>query len=88
MNTLFDANGVATTNYDYQLNICDSSWMHTGIMMSGFTGCTKTCNSWCSDHVTPYFRGNGDSGSSYTGVAFNENGYGNVSNKAMSVGLR
>ena len=43
MNTLLDANGVATTDYDYQLNICDSSWMHTGIMMSGFTGCIKTC---------------------------------------------
>ena len=88
MNTLFDAHGVATTNYNYQLNICDSSWMHTGIMISGYTGCTKACNSWCSDYTTPYFRSNGDSGSSYTGVAFNENGHGNVGNKTMSVGIR
>ena len=74
--------------YEYQLNICDGGWMWTGFMMTGYNGCTKQCGSWCGDTGTVYFRTDGSDSGSYNGVAFNENGHQNVSNKTMSVGLR
>ncbi|MEC7987768.1 MAG: fibrinogen-like YCDxxxxGGGW domain-containing protein [Myxococcota bacterium] len=87
--TLFDAHGVASTNWSYEMNVCDDVWMHVGIMMTGYyDGCHKRCGSWCDDVQSPYFRTNGDVGYSYNGVAFNENGHGNVSSKLMSVGIR
>ena len=86
--SLWTPHGVAIGNIKYQLLICDSGWMQTGIFMSGYTNCWKKCNHWCGDTSTPYFRTDGDNGSSYNGVAFNENGHRNVSYKTLSVGLR
>ena len=85
---LWTPHGVASTSYNYQLNICDDGWMWVGLMMTGYTNCWKQCNSWCSDTSSPYFRTDGDDGGSYNGVAFNENGHKNVSYKTMSVGIR
>jgi len=85
---LWTAHGVASTSYNYQLNICDCN-MYVGLMMSGYTSnCWKDCNSWCSDTGSPYFRWDGSSSSDYNGVAFNENGHRNVSSKTMSAGIR
>lgn len=82
------AGGVASAAYKYQLIVCDAGWMWTGLMMSGYTNCWKQCAEWCNDLQSPYFRVDGDDGSSYNGVAFNENGHQNVSTKTMSVGMR
>ena len=86
--SLWTAHGVAVGNIKYQLLICDLNGLETGIFISGFTNCWKKCNNWCNDRSTPYFRTDGDKGSTYNGVAFNENGHRNVSYKTMSVGIR
>ena len=86
--TLFTPGGVAATWWDYQLNVCDTSWMWVGLMMSGYSNCYKQCDSWCGDTSSPYFRTDGDPGGSYNGVAFNQNGHTNVGYKTMSVGIR
>ena len=86
--TLFTGHGNVNTGWNYQLNVCDNSWMWVGLMMSGYTGCHKQCNNWCGDVSSPYFRTDGDNGSSYNGVAFNQNGHTNVTYKTMSVGIR
>lgn len=86
--TLFTAGSGASTSWNYQLNVCDSSWMWVGLMMTGYTGCYKQCGSWCGDTSSPYFRTDGDNGGSYNGVAFNQNGHTNVGYKTMSVGIR
>jgi len=87
--TLYTARTTASTSYSYQLLICSNGWMPTGFFMSGYTGsCYKQCGSWCSDMDSPYFRYNGDTGSSYNGVSFNTNGHRVVSYITMSVGLR
>lgn len=86
--TLFSGHGVAATNTDYQLMVCDDSWMWVGLMMSGYTGCYKGCGSWCSDTSSHYYRADGSDNSSYNGIAFRENGHTTVSYKTMSVGLR
>jgi hypothetical protein len=31
------AGGVASAAYKYQLNVCDTAWMWTGLMMTGYT---------------------------------------------------
>ncbi|MBN1336830.1 MAG: hypothetical protein JXB39_12810, partial [Deltaproteobacteria bacterium] len=80
--------GVARTDTTYQLNICDDAWMWVGLMVSGYTGCWKQCCHRCSDTSTDYYRTDGDTGSSYNGVSFAENGHHNVSDKTMSVGIR
>jgi len=87
-NSLWKGYGAAETNYDYQLLICDNSWMWTGLFMSGYSNCWKDCNSWCSDTNTMYFRTDGDDQISYNGVSFAENGHKNVEYKTMSVGIR
>jgi hypothetical protein len=85
---LWTAHGVASTSYNYQLNICDCD-MYVGLMMSGYTSnCWKACNNWCADTSSPYFRWDGSSSSDFNGVAFNENGHRNVSSKTMSAGIR
>ena len=61
--------GVAATNHEYQLLICDHSF-YSGFFISGYTNCYKRCNSWCEDWLTPYFR-SASTDSSYAGVAFN-----------------
>ena len=86
--TFFTGGGVASTSWNYQLNVCDSSWMWVGLMMTGYTNCYKQCGSWCGDVSSPYYRTDGDNGGSYNGVSFNENGHRNVSYKTMSVGIR
>ena len=85
---LFNAHGVASTSWNYQLNICDQSWMWVGLMMTGYTNCWKRCGNWCGDTSSPYFRTDGDTGTNYNGVSFNENGHRNVSYKTISVGIR
>ena len=78
--------GVAATNHEYQLLICDHSF-YSGFFISGYTNCYKRCNSWCEDWLTPYFR-SASTDSSYAGVAFNVNGHRTRSSRLMSVGLR
>ena len=78
--------GVATTNHEYQLLICDHSF-YSGFFISGYKNCYKRCNSWCGDMFTPYFR-SASTDSSYAGVAFNVNGHRSRSSRLMSVGLR
>ncbi len=85
---LWTAKALATTNYKYQLIVCDGGWMWVGLMMSGYSSCWKQCGGWCSDTGSPYFRTDGDDGGSYNGVSFNENGHTNLSYKTMSVGIR
>ena len=77
--------GVASTQYDYQLMICDSS-SYDGLHISGYTKCYKYCNSWCSDRVSPYFRTSAPKYS--TGVAFNEPGFQALPNRLISAGIR
>ena len=88
--TLFTGHGVASTSsYDYQVMVCDGAWMPTGFMVTGYVGgCSKSCNSWCQDNNSMYFRANGDDRGIYTGVAFNENGHRNLSYKTISFGIR
>ena len=84
---LWNGGGVADTDYEYQLLICDADFL-SGFFISGFTNeCFKRCNHWCADLVSPYFR-SPTSSSSYAGVAFNENGHATVTNKLISVGIR
>jgi hypothetical protein len=78
----------AAAGKTFQMNICSAGWMEVGFMMTGWTGCWKRCNSWCGDTSTQYYRVDGDSGGSYNGNAFAENGHRNVANKLLSVGLR
>jgi len=89
----FTGGGVADTSYDYQLNVCDSSWMWVGLMMSGKTSCSKACSNWCGDLLSDYYRTDGDddryaSTQTYDGTAFRENGARSVSVKTLTVGLR
>ena len=78
--------GVAATNHEYQLLICDHSF-YSGFFISGYTNCYKRCDHWCGDTHTPYFR-SASNYSSFAGVAFNVNGHRTRSSRLMSVGLR
>ena len=90
---LWDSVG-ADTAFSYQLLICDkessSNMKYSGFFISGYTGqCYKTCEIWCNDKISPYFRtSSGKNG--YKGVAFNVNAHDPnlVSNRLISVGLR
>jgi len=86
--TVFNGHGAASIKYQYQVMVCDGNWMHTGITVSGGVGCEKTCSNWCQDHATSYYRADGDPGGNYNGVAFNQNGHRNLSDKTISVGIR
>jgi hypothetical protein len=83
---LWTAKGVASTQYKYQLLICDSS-LYKGLFISGYTNCYKSCDYWCSDKGSPYFR-NTASSKTYTGVAFNEPGHQVRPNRLISAGIR
>lgn len=83
---LFVGGGIANTNYEYQLLICDNPF-YSGFFVSGFTNCLKRCNHWCSDVVSPYFR-SAATHAGYKGVAFNVNGHSPRNNRLISVGLR
>jgi hypothetical protein len=76
----------ASTSWTYQLMACNTS-MYVGLFMSGITSsCYKSCDSWCSDTSSPYFRVHGSS--AYSNVAFNANGHAPSSVQLMSVGVR
>ena len=76
----------SNTHFVYQLLVCDHSFF-SGFFVSGYTGCYKYCNSWCSDSLSPYFR-TASTDLRFSGVAFNENGHRALSNRLISVGLR
>ena len=77
----------ANNSYHYQLLICDTSF-YAGFFVSGHTSnCFKTCDSWCDDVYSPYFR-TASTSAHYLGVAFNTNGHRLLSNRLISVGLR
>ncbi len=87
---LWNGFGVAPQSYQYQIQICDAaSGLAAQLMVSGFTGCYKECNSWCSDESTAYFRMQSPNNpGAYLGNAWNENGHGNVGLKLVSYGVR
>ncbi|XP_028395805.1 uncharacterized protein LOC114519824 [Dendronephthya gigantea] len=77
--------GVATTEYKYQMLICDA-YFYKGLLVSGYNKpCYKVCTHWCGDKSSTYFRTSGDS---FKGVAFNESGHQSKSNRLISVGIR
>ncbi|XP_028395844.1 uncharacterized protein LOC114519860 [Dendronephthya gigantea] len=79
--------GVATTDYKYQMLICDTSFFK-GLHFSGYTNNVyKSCDKWRKDMSSVYFR-TSTLTKGYYGVAFNENGHALVSNRLMSVGIR
>ena len=87
-NGLWTAGGVASTQYNYQLLICDTAF-YKGLHFSGYVnGCYKQCIKWCGDERSAYFRTSTVSDQSFFGVAFNENGHGPKSNRLISVGIR
>lgn len=80
--------GVGTSSeYSYQLLICHGPFFF-GFMISGYTGNSyKVCSDWVFDNQSPYFR-SASTNPSFGGVAFNVNGYGTLTKKLISVGLR
>ena len=85
---LWTAGGVASTQYKYQMLICDTTF-YKGLHFSGFAnGCYKMCDSWCNDRSSAYFRTSPVSRPEYSGVAFNENGHVLMSNRRITVGIR
>ena len=82
---LWDGVGVSDA-YDYQLLICGTSF-YSGFFVSGYTNCSKQCDGWCDDKVSPYFR-TAATWSDFSGVAFNTNGHQTVTKRLISVGLR
>ena len=85
---LWTAQGVASTDYKYQMLICDTSF-YKGLHFSGFTkSCYKQCDNWCGDTSSPYFRTAAVSDKNYKGVAFNENGHKPLANRLISAGIR
>ena len=85
---LWTAGGVASTQYKYQMLICDTTF-YKGLHFSGFVdSCYKTCDSWCNDRSSPYFRTSSASDPRFSGVAFNEDGHSPTSNRLISAGIR
>ncbi|XP_028412638.1 uncharacterized protein LOC114535537 [Dendronephthya gigantea] len=85
---LWTAQGVATTQYKYQMLICDSAF-YKGLHFSGFTkNCYKRCNYWCGDNTPVYFRTSCFSSQGCNGAAFNENGHKPLPNRLISAGIR
>lgn len=89
---LWDSVG-AVEGFSYQLLICDkessSNMKYSGFFISGYTGCYKTCDMWCDDIISPYFRTSSNR-HGYKGVAFNVSAHepNQVTNRLISVGLR
>jgi hypothetical protein len=84
---LWTAQGVASTDYQYQMLICDTDF-YKGLHSSGYAGCFKHCNSWCKDRSSPYFRTSAVSDARYQGIAFNENGHTPTSKRVIRAGIR
>ena len=86
---LWTAGGVVSTQYKYQMLICDTTF-YKGLHFSGFAnGCYKKCNDWCGDYLTPYFRTSAVStNEKFLGVAFNENRHSPTSKRLISAGIR
>lgn len=84
----WNAHGVATDSIKYQLIICDTSF-YKGLHVSGYRkSCYKSCNYWCDDTSSPYFRTAAVTNQSYNGVAFNVNGYKPLPKRLISAGIR
>ena len=84
---LWTAGGVASTQYKYQMLICDTT-LYKGLHFSGFAnGCYKMCDKWCGDRSSLYFRTSADS-DLFSGVAFNEKGHSPTSKRLISAGIR
>ena len=72
----------------YQLLICDTSF-YKGLHVSGYTtSCFKSCDHWCGDLLSPYFRTAAVTNPRYSGVAFDVNGHRAFSKRLISVGIR
>ena len=85
---LWTAGGVASTQYNYQMLICNTTF-YKGLHFSGYTNnCYKQCDQWCGDTSSPYFRTSTVSDKNYLGVAFNENGHKPKPNRLISAGIR
>ncbi len=85
---LWTAQGAASTEYKYQMLICDMAF-YKGLHLSGYqTNCYKQCNSWCGDTSSSYFRTSAVSDPRYSGVAFNQNGHRAVPKRLISAGIR
>ena len=85
---LWNAHGVASKSYKYQLLICDTTF-YKGLHVSGYTKkCFKKCNNWCGDETSPYFRTAAVTRAGYAGVAFNENGARPRPKRLISAGIR
>ena len=85
---LWTAGGVASTQYKYQMLICNTTF-YKGLHFSGFAnGCYKMCGSLCHDILTAYFRTSAVSDANYLGVAFNENGHSRSLKRLISAGIR
>ena len=89
VNGLWTAGGVASTQYKYQMLICDTTF-YKGLHFSGFAhGCYKTCDNWCRDISTAYFRTSAVStNEEFLGVAFNEIRHLPTSKRLISAGIR
>ncbi len=85
---LWTAQGAASTGYQYQMLICDTTF-YKGLHLSGYqTNCNKTCNNWCNDKSSSYFRTSAVSSPSFSGVSFNQNGHRAVPKRLISAGIR
>ena len=84
---LSTAQGVASTDYQYQMLICDMNF-YKGLHFSGYTGCYKECGNWCGYTSSPYFRTSTVSNMDLQGVAFAENGHKSLPNLLISAGIR
>ena len=84
---LWTAQGAASTGYQYQMLICDTTF-YKGLHLSGYTNCYKECDRWCSDTSSSYFRTSAVSSPGFSGVAFNENGHQRRPKRLVSAGIR
>lgn len=84
---LWTAMDVPSTQYKYQMIICDMSY-YKGLHFSGYTNCYKKCDDWCGDTSSPYFRSSAVDDKSRNGVAFNENGHKPLKNRLVTAGIR
>jgi hypothetical protein len=86
---LWTAYGIySSANYEMMVSgIRAQDDFNQGFMASGYVTGYKNVNSWQSDSSSRYWRHQAQN-TGYAGVAWNENGHTNVTNKLVSVGLR
>ncbi len=85
---LWTAKGAASTEYKYQMLICDMAF-YKGLHLSGYqTNCYKKCDHWCDDKSSSYFCTSAVSRPSFSGVAFNQNGHWAIPKRLISAGIR